>query len=75
MKQLRIVDKFCAIVELALYEHPDNTADLQAALDEEAGEMWEKVQTIRECANEIRLLIGTAMDEGDPQVQDLLHVG
>ena len=75
MKQLRIVDKFWAIVELALYEHPDNTADLQAALDEEAGEMWEKVQTIRECANEIRLLIGTAMDEGDPQVQDLLHIG
>lgn len=66
----QIVDKFWAIVELALYEHPDNTADLQAALDEEAGEMWEKVQTIRECANEIRLLIGTAMDEGDPQVQD-----
>ena len=75
MKQLRIVDKFWAIVELALYEHPDNIADLQAALDEEAGEMWEKAQAIRECANEIRLLIGTAMDEGDSQVQDLLHVG
>lgn len=32
--------------------------------------MWEKVQAIRECANEIRLLFGTAMDEGDLQVQD-----
>ena len=74
LKQLRIVVRFRAIIELALHEHPDNIADLQAAQDEEAPDIWDQVRKIRERANEIQLLIGTATDAGDSEVQDLHHV-
>ena len=60
---LRIVRKFIAIRETALLEPPED-------IEEEAADMWERMQAIRACVNEIRELLGAAAGE-EPVAQDL----
>lgn len=71
--QLRIVGKFKAIRDSAIYDHPDDIADLQALLEQEAAGMWEMLRAIRECANEILRLLGAAAEEEDLEVEDLRY--
>lgn len=68
--QLRIVGKFKAIRDSAIYDNPDDIADLEALLEQEADDMWENVRAIRECAKEILLRLGAATEE-DLDAQDL----
>jgi uncharacterized protein (DUF608 family) len=70
--QLRIVGKFKAIRHFAIYDDPDDIADLQALLEHEADGMWDSLRFFRECANEVLRLLGAATKE-DLEVEDLGH--
>lgn len=64
--RLRIVEHFQIISDLAVYDHPENIADLKAALEEEAPQMWEHLTGILQRVKQILSLLG-ASHEGEMQ--------
>lgn len=65
--KLRIVEHFQVINHLSVHEHPDDIADLEGALEEEAPEMWEHLAEIRERVKQILRFLGAVRYEAEIQ--------
>ena len=67
---LRIVAKFKAIRDIAIYEDPNRVANLQEEMQENAADIWVSLRAIQDRVKEIREFLGAATDEEDSDVQD-----
>ena len=68
--RLRIVAKFKAIRDNAIYEDPNRVANLREEMQENAADIWVSLRAIQDRVKEIREFLGAATDEEDSDVQD-----
>ena len=61
---LRIVAKFKAIRDNAIYEDPNRVANLREEMQENAADIWVSLRAIQDRVKEIREFLGAATDEG-----------